>query len=103
MASGGFTRLPNGTVVVALRLPHPCGEESGQVRVLVVAANRQRALTRLRNAGLRAARLTGNSEPPLPDEINAVLHHPDNLVWRASPPSPGEPWHPVSTFPRASG
>ncbi|MFB8144391.1 hypothetical protein [Streptomyces parvus] len=95
MAGGGFCRLPNGTVVVALTLTRPAdgtgpgsGTEAGPgapVRVLVHAANRARALTRLRNLGLRAVYLRGNDRPPTPDEVTAVLHHPDGLLWRAAP------------------
>ncbi|MET8565857.1 hypothetical protein ABZV75_36845 [Streptomyces flaveolus] len=95
MAAGGFCKLPNGTVVVALNLPYgPAG-----VRVLVHARNRARALTRLRNLGLRAVYLRGNAEPPTPDEITAVLHHPDGLIWRTVPADNGvivnELWHPI--------
>ncbi|AEY89668.1 MULTISPECIES: hypothetical protein [Streptomyces] len=95
MAAGGFCKLPNGTVVVALNLPYgPAG-----VRVLVHAQNRARALTRLRNLGLRAIYLRGNAEPPTPDEITAVLHHPDGLIWRTAPADNGvmvtELWHPI--------
>lgn len=95
MAGGGFCRLPNGTVVVALTLTRPAdgtGPGSGTgagpgapVRVLVHAVNRARALTRLRNLGLRAVYLRGNDQPPTPDEVTAVLHHPDGLLWRAAP------------------
>ncbi|MFE2294454.1 hypothetical protein [Streptomyces sp. NPDC059452] len=114
MAGGGFCRLPNGTVVVALTLTGPPSGGTGTgpgapVRVLVHAANRARALTRLRNLGLRAVYLRGNDRPPTPDEITAVLHHPDGLLWRAAPPdAPGqspqgqlslqaaqELWHPI--------
>ncbi len=124
MAGGGFCRLPNGTVVVALTLTRPAdgtGPGSGTgagpgapVRVLVHAVNRARALTRLRNQGLRAVYLRGNDQPPTPDEITAVLHHPDGLLWRAAPQAdpvalPGGPgrqaaapvsscqelWHPI--------
>ncbi|MCZ0207196.1 hypothetical protein OZK63_17420 [Streptomyces sp. UMAF16] len=99
MAAGGFSKLPNGTVVVALNLPYG----SAGVRILVHAANRARALTRLRNLGLRAVYLRGNAEPPTPDEITAVLHHPDGLVWRTAPTAPTaaggimatELWHPI--------
>jgi hypothetical protein len=84
MSGGGFSRLPNGNVVVALTVPRPAAD-GGTVRVLVHAANRPRALTRLRNLGLRAVYLRGNAEPPTPDEITAVLHHPDGLLWRATP------------------
>jgi hypothetical protein len=69
--------------------------EEPAVRVLVRAGNRARALTRLRNLGLRAVYLTGNTEPPTPDEITAVLHHPDGLLWRASPHDDTESWHPI--------
>ncbi|WP_257002267.1 hypothetical protein [Streptomyces sp. WZ.A104] len=53
--------------------------------MLVHAANRARALTRLRNLGLRAVYLRGNDRPPTPDEVTAVLHHPDGLLWRGVP------------------
>ncbi|MFI1930987.1 hypothetical protein [Streptomyces sp. NPDC020330] len=123
MAGGGFCRLPNGTVVVALTLTRPVGGTAphggtgagpgAPVRVLVHAANRARALTRLRNLGLRAVYLRGNDRPPTPDEVTAVLHHPDGLLWRAAPqagpagpsglapqspqapPSCQELWHPI--------
>jgi hypothetical protein len=102
MAAGGFCKLPNGTVVVALNLPSPlpdpAADATGRVRVLVHARNRARALTRLRNLGLRAVYLRGNAAPPTPDEITAVLHHPDGLLWRTDPDagtrSP-ELWHPI--------
>jgi hypothetical protein len=107
MAAGGFCKLPNGHVVVALNLPSPSdtaplseasGAVPGGVRVLVHAVNRARALTRLRNLGMRAVYLRGNAAPPTPDEITAVLHHPDGLVWRTTPgiglPTP-ELWHPI--------
>ncbi|MER6343280.1 hypothetical protein ACWC10_19905 [Streptomyces sp. NPDC001595] len=102
MAAGGFCKLPNGTVVVALNLPSPAagpggGDPSG-VRVLVHAQNRARALTRLRNLGLRAVYLRGNAAPPTPDEITAVLHHPDGLIWRTAPDNGvviTELWHPI--------
>ncbi len=68
------------------------------VRVLVRAGNRARALTRLRNLGLRAVYLTGNAEPPTPDEITAVLHHPDGLLWRCSPHGDAEYWHPIASL-----
>jgi hypothetical protein len=95
MAAGGFCKLPNGTVVVALNLPYdPAG-----VRVLVHARNRARALTRLRNLGFRAVYLRGNAAPPTPDEITAVLHHPDGLIWRTAAADNGvtvnELWHPI--------
>jgi hypothetical protein len=104
MAAGGFSRLPNGTVVVALNLPRPLASApgAGSVRVLVHAHNRARALTRLRNLGLRAVYLRGNGAPPTPDEITAVLHHPDGLIWRTAPGPEtaaavvaAELWHPI--------
>lgn len=103
MAVGGFTKLPGGTVVVALGLPHPaCPERT--VRVIVHAQNRQRALTRLSNLGFRGARLSGNGEPPTPDEVTAVLHHPDGLVWREyEAVGGGELWHPISALNRTAG
>lgn len=70
---------PDGSVVVAVSLPGP---RFGRVRVLVHAGNRARALTRLRNLGLHAVYLRGNTAPPTPDEVSAVLHHPDGVVWR---------------------
>ncbi|MER6713803.1 MULTISPECIES: hypothetical protein [unclassified Streptomyces] len=85
MAAGGFCKLPNGTVVVALNLPSPAADGPGAVRVLVHSANRARALTRLRNLGLRSVYLRGNASPPTPDEVTAVLHHPDGLIWRTAP------------------
>ncbi|GAA3054807.1 hypothetical protein [Streptomyces glomeratus] len=99
MAAGGFCKLPSGSVVVALNLPSP-GSAGGLVRVLVLAQNRARALTRLRNLGLRAVYLRGNAAPPTPDEITAVLHHPDGLIWRTAPGSEGqelpqELWRPI--------
>ncbi|MEV6111003.1 hypothetical protein AB0L59_00440 [Streptomyces sp. NPDC052109] len=102
MAAGGFCKLPNGTVVVALNLPY----DSVGVRVLVHAQNRARALTRLRNLGLRAIYLRGNAAPPTPDEITAVLHHPDGLIWRTAPADNGvivnELWHPIRALLRRS-
>ncbi|MFD3731530.1 hypothetical protein [Streptomyces sp. NPDC058632] len=95
MAAGGFSKLPNGTVVVALNLPSPAAGSAGSVRFLVHAGNRARALTRLRNLGLRAVYLRGNAAPPSGDEITAVLHHPDGLIWRTAPDSPA----PDSTAP----
>uniref|UniRef100_A0AAU2JPG5 Uncharacterized protein n=1 Tax=Streptomyces sp. NBC_00049 TaxID=2903617 RepID=A0AAU2JPG5_9ACTN len=97
MPGGGFVRLPGGSVVVALTLPRPSGEDvdDGNVRVLVHAANRARALTRLRNLGMRAVYLRGNAQPPTPDEITAVLHHPDGLLWRCAPDRAEELWHPI--------
>lgn len=100
MAGGGFSTLPNGRVVVAITLPSPAegvGPDT-PVRVLVHAANRARALTRLRNLGLRAVYLRGNAEPPSPDEITAVLHHPDGLLWRARPERAQELWHPIQAL-----
>jgi hypothetical protein len=97
MAGGGFSRLPNGRVVVALTVPRPAAE-GGTVRVLVHAENRARALTRLRNLGLRAVYLRGNAEPPTPDEVTAVLHHPEGLLWRATPQCPSDAdalWRPI--------
>ncbi|MFD3837068.1 hypothetical protein ACFWWC_12505 [Streptomyces sp. NPDC058642] len=105
MAAGGFCKLPTGSVVVALNLPRPATDGTGCVRVLVHARNRARALTRLRNLGLRAVYLRGNAAPPTPDEVTAVLHHPDGLIWRTAPDNavatvPGpelaqELWHPI--------
>jgi hypothetical protein len=102
MAAGGFCKLPTGSVVVALNLPSPTADGTGSVRFLVHAQNRARALTRLRNLGMRAVYLRGNAAPPTPDEITAVLHHPDGLIWRTAPdnavgaPEPvQELWHPV--------
>ncbi|MFE6623305.1 hypothetical protein ACFZBP_14870 [Streptomyces sp. NPDC008086] len=103
MAAGGFCKLPTGSVVVALNLPRPTADGTGSVRVLVHAQNRARALTRLRNLGMRAVYLRGNAAPPSPDEITAVLHHPDGLIWRTAPDNgvvPGpelmqELWHPI--------
>jgi hypothetical protein len=112
MAGGGWTRLPDGSVVVALSVPRP-GPGERRARFLVHAANRARALTRLRNLGLRAVYLRGNTEPPTPDEISAVLHHPDGLVWRPAPQdTPGGPdggtraetgfWRPIGALRRAA-
>ncbi|WP_327349777.1 hypothetical protein OG772_22645 [Streptomyces sp. NBC_01321] len=97
MAGGGFSKLPNGSVVVAITLTGPPdGAGPGApIRVLVHAVNRARALTRLRNLGLRAVYLRGNAEPPTPDEITAVLHHPDGVLWRARPERAQELWHPI--------
>ncbi|NGN69147.1 hypothetical protein G5C51_35325 [Streptomyces sp. A7024] len=94
MAGGGYALLPDGSVVVAVTLPDP------QVRVLVRAVNRPRALTRLRNLGLRSVYLRGNVEPPTPDEISAVLYHPEGVVWRARLDDDTESWHPISALPR---
>ena len=103
MAAGGFCKLPTGSVVVALNLPRPAADGTDCVRVLVHARNRARALTRLRNLGMRAVYLRGNAAPPTPDEITAVLHHPDGLIWRTAPDNgvvsgpelPQELWHPI--------
>ncbi|MFG1670619.1 hypothetical protein [Streptomyces sp. Y7] len=103
MAAGGFCKLPTGSVVVALNLPRPTADGTGCVRVLVHAQNRARALTRLRNLGMRAVYLRGNAAPPTPDEITAVLHHPDGLIWRTAPDNGvatapdlmQELWHPI--------
>ncbi|MFS8201862.1 hypothetical protein ACLVWQ_24595 [Streptomyces sp. CWNU-52B] len=110
MAAGGFSKLPNGTVVVALNLPRPLAPApgAGSVRVLVHAHNRARALTRLRNLGLRAVYLRGNGAPPTPDEITAVLHHPDGLIWRTAQDAAAgggggavaELWHPIRALMR---
>lgn len=105
MAGGGFCRLPNGTVVVALTLNGPA-RASGPgepVRVLVHAANRARALTRVRNLGLRAVYLRGNAQPPTPDEVTAVLHHPDGLLWRTAHRRGQELWHPMRALLGPSG
>jgi hypothetical protein len=105
MAAGGFCKLPNGSVVVALNLPSPA-EGPAAVRVLVHAQNRARALTRLRNLGMRAVYLRGNAAPPTPDEITAVLHHPDGLIWRTAQTDNGvvvtELWHPIRALLRGS-
>ncbi|MFJ3904123.1 hypothetical protein [Streptomyces sp. NPDC090025] len=98
MPNGGFCRLPGGSVVVAIGLPSPAGD-GATVRFLVHAANRARALTRLRNLGLRAVYLRGNTEPPTPDEITAVLHHPDGMLWRGT--AAQELWHPIRSLPKA--
>ncbi|MFF4400155.1 hypothetical protein [Streptomyces sp. NPDC001480] len=105
MAAGGFCKLPNGTVVVALNLPRPPAGGPGSVRVLVHAQNRARALTRLRNLGMRAVYLRGNAAPPTPDEITAVLHHPDGLIWRTAPDNGVTPpelvtelWRPIRSL-----
>ncbi|MFE9253094.1 hypothetical protein [Streptomyces sp. NPDC007088] len=116
MAGSGFCILPGGDVVVALTLPSPHGERGGgrggatgegrgesKVRVLVHAKNRARALTRLRNLGLRAVYLRGNAHPPTPDEITAVLHHPEGLLWRTAPDDVRELWHPIAALLRPAG
>ncbi len=93
---GGFTRLPDGSMVVAVGLPAPAGGR--RIRVLVHAGNRARALTRLRNLGLRSVYLRGNAHPPTPDEVTAVLCHPDGLVWRGSLDDETESWHPIGAL-----
>ncbi|MET8553655.1 hypothetical protein ABZV64_01610 [Streptomyces sp. NPDC004959] len=115
MTGSGYCVLPGGDVIVALTLPRPpCGPLGGttgagrgaddaSVRVLVRAKNRARALTRLRNLGLRAVYLRGNIAPPTPDEITAVLHHPEGLLWRAAPDDPYELWHPIAALLRPQG
>ncbi|WP_340378630.1 hypothetical protein U5640_28070 [Streptomyces sp. SS7] len=108
MAAGGFCKLPNGRVVVALNLPSPStADPDAAVRVLVHAQNRARALTRLRNLGLRAVYLRGNAAPPTPDEITAVLHHPDGLIWRTTPDNAvpatvPELWRPIRALLRGA-
>lgn len=102
MAGSGYARQPDGSVIVALSLPRP-GGEGPRVRVLVRALNRQRALTRVRNLGLRAVYLRGNAEPPTPDEVTAVLHHPDCLVWRATSEDDSQAWQPIRALLRAVG
>jgi hypothetical protein len=97
MADGGFVRLPDGSVVVALCLPRPDAPAAPMaIRVLVHAANRPRALTRLRNLGLRAVYLRGNASPPTPDEVSAVLHHPEGVVWRPALCGAADPWQPMT-------
>ena len=97
--------------MVALNLPRPTAQGDECVRVLVHARNRARALTRLRNLGMRAVYLRGNAAPPTPDEITAVLHHPDGLIWRTAPAPdnavvipgqelPQELWHPIRALMR---
>ncbi len=95
MSDGGFVQLPDGSVVVALALPDP-GAPGRAVRVLVHAVNRPRALTRLRNHGLRVLTLRGNTAPPTPDEISAVLYHPDGVVWRPAACDAAECWRPMA-------
>jgi len=94
---GGFVRLPDGSVVVALPVPHPA-MPGRKVRVLVHAASRPRALTRLRNLGLRVFSLRGNAGAPTPDEISAVLHHPEGVVWRSTWGDETEGWHPMASL-----
>ncbi|MCE7082548.1 hypothetical protein [Streptomyces sp. ST2-7A] len=109
MPDGGWVRQPDGSVVVALSLPRPGassgarpgGVEPERVRVLVHARNRARALTRLRNLGLRAVYLRGNVEPPTSDEITAVLHHPEGLLWRCRAARPIDPWRPMGALLRS--
>ncbi|WP_434590191.1 hypothetical protein [Streptomyces sp. A5-4] len=101
MSGGGFVRLPGGSVVVALTLPSPAADDH-KVRILVHSVNRARALTRLRNLGLRAVYLRGNTAPPTLDEITAVLHHPDGLLWRTAPEEVEELWHPIRALLRSS-
>jgi hypothetical protein len=101
MADGGFVRLPDSSVVVAMSLPRP--GQAGRVRVLVHAQNRARALTRLRNLGLRSVYLRGNTAPPTLDEITAVLHHPEGILWRSSPQAGTERWHPMTSLFQRSG
>ncbi len=103
MAGGGFVKLPSGAVVVALSLPRPGGRAAAggpgpRVRVLVHALNRARALTRVRNLGWCSVFLRGNADPPTPDEVTAVLHHPDGIVWRSVPSGPAECWQPISSL-----
>ncbi|WP_165986524.1 hypothetical protein [Streptomyces sp. YIM 98790] len=103
MADGGHVRLPDGSMVVAVALPRPEAAGAGPIRILVHAPNRARALTRLRNLGLRAVYLRGNASPPTPDEITAVLHHPEGIVWRCTAaPGPLASWHPMAALRRAS-
>lgn len=97
MTAGGYAWQPDGTVVVALSVPSPCGERP-DVRVLVHAVNRPRALTRLRNLGLRAVYLRGNTDPPTPDEVTAVLHHPEGLLWRHDDEPGRERWQPIGAL-----
>ena len=112
MAGGGHVRLPDGSVIVALSVPRPAvpgvprqpsDGTASWVRVLVRARNRARALTRLRNVGFRSVYLRGNTEPPTPDEITAVLHHPEGLLWRACPADETEFWRPVAALLRPTG
>jgi hypothetical protein len=47
---------------------------------------------------MRAVYLRGNAAPPTPDEITAVLHHPDGLIWRTAPDDDvamTELWRPI--------
>ncbi len=97
MAAGGFCKLPNGTVVVALNLPSPAADAPAGVRVLVHAHNRARALTRLRNLGLRAVYLRGNTAPPTPDDHRgpAPSRRPDMAHGAGRGVLPLELWHPI--------
>ncbi|MFI6349519.1 hypothetical protein [Streptomyces sp. NPDC050560] len=100
MSSGGYSKQPDGSMVVALTLAAPGAPGAvragaATVRVVVRSVNRSRALTRLRNTGLRGVYLRGNTEPPTPDEITAVLHHPDGLIWRDARGDAAELWHPI--------
>jgi hypothetical protein len=81
----------------------PLPGDDPHVRVLVHAVNRARALTRLRNLGMRAVYLRGNSEPPTADEITVVLHHPEGLVWRTTLDDECEPWRPIAALLRPAG
>lgn len=99
-AAGGYARRPDGSVVVAVSLPHPACQET-RLRVLVHASNRQRALTRLRNLGFRSVHLRGNAAPPTPDEVSVTLHHPEGLVWRAIDAAETDLWQPASALFRA--
>jgi hypothetical protein len=102
-AGGGYVWLPDGSVVVALSVSHPAGPAAPELRVLVHSVNRQRALTRLRNLGFRGVHLRGNADPPSPDEITAVLHHPEGLLWRAADAGDTDMWQPVSALLRRAG
>lgn len=101
MAGGGYARQPDGSVIVALSVPSPCGE-GATVRVLIHAANRPRALTKLRNLGLRAVYLRGNTDPPTPDEVTAVLHHPEGVLWRGAERHTHASWQPIGALLRPS-
>ncbi|KRV47723.1 hypothetical protein AQ490_04895 [Wenjunlia vitaminophila] len=102
MATGGFVRLPDGSVVVALLLAHPAGGP-GPLRVIAHAASRQRALTRVRNLGFHGVQLRGNSAPPNPDEVSAVLYHPQGLLWRPAYAGQDELWRPIGALFRPAG
>lgn len=45
---------------------------------------------------MRSAHLRGNGAPPTPDEISAVLHHPEGVVWRSAAGDATESWHPIT-------